>query len=66
MCGCFCIGFIDFILKEKSVKDFTELFSPNNFIKNDDIILNFKKMVECNFIEAPNTYTNLNDQQKFR
>ena len=23
-------------------------------------------MVECNFIEAPNTYTNLNDQQKFR
>ena len=41
MCGYFCIRFIDFILKEKSVKDFTELFSPNNFIKNDDIILNF-------------------------
>ena len=23
-------------------------------------------MVECNFIEAPNIYLNLNDQQQFR
>ena len=23
-------------------------------------------MVECNFIKAPNIYTNLNDQQQFR
>ena len=29
--GCFCIGFIDIILKDKSLADFTILFSPNNF-----------------------------------
>ena len=38
MCGFFCIGFM---LKEKSVADFTIHFSPNNFKKNDDIILNY-------------------------
>ena len=45
MCGYFCIGFIDFTLKDKSLTDFTSLFSPTNFKrKNDDIILNcFKK-----------------------
>ena len=31
MCGYFCIGFIDFMLKGKSLTDFTNLFSPNNF-----------------------------------
>ena len=31
MCGYFCIGFIDFMLKDKSLTDFTNLFSPNNF-----------------------------------
>ena len=41
MCGYFCIGFIDFMLKSNNVKDFTNLFSPNNFKKNDDIILNY-------------------------
>ena len=41
MCGYFCIGFIDFMLKGKSLTDFTNLFSPNNFRKNDDIILNY-------------------------
>ena len=39
MCGYFCIGFIDFMLKGKTLTDFTTLFSPNNFDKNDDIIL---------------------------
>ena len=42
-CGYFCIGFIDFMLKGKSLTDFTSLFSPNNFKKNDDIILNYFK-----------------------
>ena len=41
MCGCFCIRFIDFILKDKSLTDFTNLFPPNNWEKNDDIILNY-------------------------
>ena len=40
MCRYFCIGFINFMLKSKSVTDFTNIFSRNNFKKNDDIILN--------------------------
>ena len=33
MCGYFCIGFIDFMLKGKNLTDFTNLFSPNHFKK---------------------------------
>ena len=40
-CGYFCIGFIDFMLKDKSLRNFTNLFSPNDFKKNDYIILNY-------------------------
>ena len=40
-CGYFCIRFIDFMLKGKTLKDFTNLFSPNIFNKNDDIILKY-------------------------
>ena len=39
MCGYFCIGFIDFILKSKTLTDFVYLFSPISFNKNDCIIL---------------------------
>ena len=31
MCGYFCIGFIDFMLPGKTLTEFTNLFSPNNF-----------------------------------
>ena len=31
MCGYFCIGFIDFMFAGKTLTDFTNLFSPNNF-----------------------------------
>ena len=41
MCGHLCIGFIDFMLKGKSLLDFTNLFSPNNYEKNDKIILKY-------------------------
>ena len=41
MCGYFCIGFINFIFNGKSLADYTNLFSPNDFNKNDDIILNY-------------------------
>ena len=41
MCGYFCIGFIDYMFKGKSLIDYTDLFSPNNFKKNDDIILKY-------------------------
>ena len=39
MCGYFCIGFINYMFKGKSLTDFTNLFSPNNFKRNDNIIL---------------------------
>ena len=35
----FCIGFIRFMHKGKRLTDFSNVFSPNNFKKNDDIIL---------------------------
>ena len=41
MCGCFCIGFIDFMLARKTLTEFANLFSLNNFKKNDDIILKY-------------------------
>ena len=43
MCGYVCIGFIDFMLKGKTLTDFTNLFSPSRFLKNDDMILNYFK-----------------------
>ena len=41
MCGYFSIGFIDFMLAGKTLTEYANLFSPNNFKKNDDIILNY-------------------------
>ena len=42
-CGYFCIGFIDIMLAGKSLIDFTSLFSPYDFKKNDDIISSYFK-----------------------
>ena len=39
MCGYFCVGYIDFMFNGNSLTYFTNLFSPNNFKKNDDIKL---------------------------
>ena len=36
-----CIGFIDFMLAGKTLTDFANFFSPSNFKKNDDVILNY-------------------------
>ena len=41
MCGYFCAGFIDFILKGKSLLEYTDLFSPIGYEKNDKIILKY-------------------------
>ena len=41
MCGYFCTGFIDFMSKGKVLLDFTNLFSPNDYGKNDKIILKY-------------------------
>ena len=41
MCGYFCIGFVNFMFKGKSFTEYTNLLSPNDFKRNDDIILNY-------------------------
>ena len=41
MCGYFCIGFVNFMLKGKSLTKYPYLFSPNDFRKNDDTISNY-------------------------
>ena len=41
MCGYYCIGFIDFMLKGKSLLEYTNLFSPNGCERNDKIILKY-------------------------
>ena len=43
MCGYFCIGFIDFMLAGKKLTDFTNMFSPYDFKKNDNVILSYFK-----------------------
>ena len=41
MRGYFCIGFIDFMFRGKTLTEYTILFSPNKFEKKDDIILKY-------------------------
>ena len=43
MCGYFWIEFIDFMLEGRKLTDFTNLFSPHGFKKNDDISLTYFK-----------------------
>ena len=70
MCGYLCINFIDFMLKGKTLTECTNLFSPNNFKKNDYIILNyfmgniFSKM--NNFNETPNLSAIPSNEKQFR
>ena len=41
MCGYVCIEFIGFMLNVKSLLDYTHLFSPKDFEKNDKIVLKY-------------------------
>ena len=41
ICGYFCIRFINFMFKGKSLTEYTDLFLPNDFKKNDNTILNY-------------------------
>ena len=41
MCEYLCTGLIDFMFVRKTLPEYTNLISPNNFKKNDDIILNY-------------------------
>ena len=41
MCRYLCTGFIDYMLEGKILTEFANLFSPNNFKRNDYIILEY-------------------------
>ena len=41
MCGYFCIEFINFMFKGITLTEYTNLFSPNDFKRNNDTILNY-------------------------
>ena len=38
MCGYFCLAFIDFMFAGKRLLQFTNLFLPYDFKKNDEIV----------------------------
>ena len=42
ICRYLCIGFIDFILKRKSLLDYINLFSHNDYEWNDEILKYFQ------------------------
>ena len=52
MCGYFCIGGIDFMLAGKKLTDYTNLFSPYDFKKDNNIILSYFKNDSSNSIGA--------------
>ena len=44
MCGYYCIEFINYMIKDKTLFDYTNLFSSNDLKKNDQVIKRiFKK-----------------------
>ena len=59
MSGYFCIEFINYMLKGKTLLDYTNLFSPNDFKKNDQVIFKNEYLKMNNIIE-------LTDVNKYR
>lgn len=45
MCESMCL-FVDFMFKSESLTDFTNLFSPSNFVKNDKLIFEYLKVMK--------------------
>ena len=43
MCGFYYIAFIEYMLSRKTFLDYTNLFSPNDYKKNDEIICKYFK-----------------------
>ena len=43
MCGFYCISFIEYMLAGKSLLDYTNLFSPSEYKKNDKRIYKYFK-----------------------
>ena len=54
MCGYFCIELINYMLKDKTLLDYTNLLSPNDFKKNDRVI-KYEYLKMNNVIELTNT-----------
>lgn len=58
MFGCFCLRFFDFIFKGKSLTEFTDSFSQQNFKNNANIIFNyFWIKINVGMVEIPNYAT---------
>ena len=49
ICGFYCITFIEYILTGKALIDYTNLFSPNDYKKNDKIL--YKVFLKMNMLE---------------
>ena len=43
MCRFYCIAFIEYMIAGKTLLNYTNLFSPNDYKKNDKIIRNYFK-----------------------
>ena len=43
MCGFYCIAFIEYMLAGKNLLDYTNLFSPTDYQKNDKIVYKYFK-----------------------
>ena len=43
MCGFYCIDFIEYMLSGKTLFDYTNWFSLNNYKKNDRVIYKYFK-----------------------
>ena len=43
MCGFYCIAFVEYMLAGEILLDYTNLFSPNDYKKNDKIIYKYFK-----------------------
>ena len=69
MCEHFCIGFIDFMLKGKSLLHYTNLFSLNKHEKNDKIILSYFQLKCLLYINSKKVMVNMgreNTSQELR
>ena len=43
MCGCYCIAFIEYMLAGKTLLDYINSISPNDYEKNDNIMHKYFK-----------------------
>ena len=41
ICGFYCVTFIEYVIAGKTLSDYTNLFSPNDYQKNDKIIYKY-------------------------